>query len=429
MTTAANEYDIGKETTMSDPASRPLEGVRVLDLTVALAGPYGSLLLGGLGAEVIRIESPGGGDIARTNPPFVGSQGINFGAQADDEVSLSILNRARNKKSVTLDLKSERGRELFFELAKQSDVLLENMSEGATARLGVDYDSVKRVNPKLVYASIKALGEPSPFPGLKGMDIIVQALSGIMDVTGFADGPPTRFGLPIADMVAPLYAVNGILAALIHRGRTGEGQLVKVSMLDCLASWMAEEHFDVYAQAGYATRTGNCHDRLVPFGVYPTRDGHVAIAAFHPEWMKGLLDALEQPHLIDDPRFAKRGPRQKHAAELNAIIERWTRGLSSDELVHELLDKRSVPAARVRNAREVLHDPQLHENGAIMELEHPALGRVGAVGMGLPIRFSKSHAQFDEPASALGASNEQIYGDLLKLSKEDIDGLRAQGVI
>jgi crotonobetainyl-CoA:carnitine CoA-transferase CaiB-like acyl-CoA transferase len=303
------------------------------------------------------------------------------------------------------------------------------MSEGATARLGVDYEGVKQANPNIVYASIKALGEPSAFPGLKGMDIIVQALSGIMEVTGFADGPPTRFGLPIADMVAPLYAVNGILAALIYRGRTGEGQLVKVSMLDCLASWVAEEHFDVFARQGYATRTGNFQDRLVPFGVYPSKDGHVAIAAFHPEWMKGLLDALEQPRLIDDPRFATRGPRQKHAGEFNAIIERWTRGLTSDEIVHELLDKRSVPAARVRGPQEVLHDPQLHRNGAVMELEHPCLGRIGAVGMGLPIRFSKSHAQFDQPASELGAANEQVYGELLKLSKQEIEALRAKGVI
>jgi crotonobetainyl-CoA:carnitine CoA-transferase CaiB-like acyl-CoA transferase len=414
---------------MTNQVVRPLEGIRVLDLTVALAGPYASMMLGGLGAEVIRIEAPGGGDIARTNPPFVGGNGINFGAQADGEVSLSILNRARNKKSITLDLKSERGRELFLQLVEQADVLVENMSEGATARLGVDYDSVKLRNPKLIYASIKALGEPSAFPGLKGMDIIVQALSGIMEVTGFADGPPTRFGLPIADLVAPQYAVNGILAALIYRGRTGEGQLVKVSMLDCLASWVAEEHFDVFGKAGYAARTGNFQDRLVPFGVYPSKDGHVAIAAFHPDWLRGLLDALDQSHLIEDPRFSSRGPRLKHASEMNSIIEAWTRQRASDEIVLELLEKRGVPSARVRGPNEVLHDPRLHESGAVMNLTHPTLGPIEAVGMGLPIQFSNSTAQFDVPATELGAANEQIYGDLLKLSKQDIDALRSSGVI
>jgi len=248
-------------------ATKPLDGIRVLDLTVALAGPYGSLLLGGLGAEIIRVESPGGGDIARNNPPYVGGEGIHFGVRHDDEVSLSILNRARNKKSITLDLKSEQGRALFMKLAKECDVLIENASEGATARLGVDYDSVRQANPKIIYASIKAFGEPSPYPRLKGMDIIVQALSGIMDVTGFAEGPPVRCGLPIADMVAPLFAVNGILSALIHRGRTGEGQRVQVSMLDCLASLVAEEHFDDYLVRGYPKRWGNFMERLTPFGV------------------------------------------------------------------------------------------------------------------------------------------------------------------
>lgn len=414
---------------MRSHSTRPLEGIRVLDLTVALAGPYGSMLLGGMGAEVIRIEAPGGGDIARTNPPFVGRRGIHFGLRAEDEVSLSILNRSRNKKSITLDLKSERGREMFLRLTEHADIVIENMSEGTVVRLGVGYDSVRRVNPAIVYASVSAFGEPSPFPGLKGMDIIVQALSGLMEVTGFADGPPIRCGLPIADLVAPLFAVNGILAALIYRARTGEGQHIKVSMLDCLASFVAEEHFDVANKEGYAMRSGNFHDRLAPFGVYRTTDGHVAIAAFHPDWLKSLLDAIGRPQLMVDPRFSGRGPRMRHAGELNAIIETWTSRLSSDEVVHELLEKRGVPSARVRSPLEVLRDSHLHQSGAIVNLQHPELGSIGAVGMGLPIRFSKSEAQFDEPASQLGAANEQVYGELLHLSKDEIAELYASGII
>jgi crotonobetainyl-CoA:carnitine CoA-transferase CaiB-like acyl-CoA transferase len=414
---------------MPKQSSRPLEGVRVLDLTVALAGPYGSLLLGGLGAEVIRVESPGGGDIARTNPPFVGPRGFNFDAKAPDEVSLTVLNRARNKKSITLDLKSARGREIFIDLAKQSDVIIENLSEGATARLRLDYENIKQSNPAIIYASIKALGEPSPYPGLKGMDIIVQALSGIMEVTGFADGPPLRCGLPVSDLVAPMYAVTGILSALIQRGRTGEGQHIQVSMLDCLASWLAEEHFDVFSEAGYPVRSGNFQDRLVPFGVYSTSDGHVAIAGFNPDWMKGLLDALGQPHLLHDPRFSSRGPRMKNAAELNAIIEEWTRQRTSQQVEYELLNKRSVPCARVRPPSEVLSDPHLHRSGAIVDLRDPRGHEVGAVGMGLPIQFSNSTADFNQPASELGAANEEIYGELLKLSPQQIGELRAAGII
>ncbi|MFS1286875.1 CaiB/BaiF CoA transferase family protein [Pseudomonas piscis] len=409
--------------------TRPLEGIRVLDLTVALSGPYASLLLGGMGAEVIRIESPGGSDIARSNPPFLGSDGLNFGAPGEDEISLSILNRARNKKSITLDLKNEQGKALFMQLVQKADVILENFSEGVTAKLGVDYDGVRAHNPNIIYASIKAMGEPSAYPGLKGMDIIVQALSGIMEVTGFADGPPTRCGLPIADMVAPMYAVNGILAALIHRGRSGVGQHVQVSMLDCLASWVAEEHFDVMGQAGYPMRSGNFHDRLAPFGVYRTLDGHIAIVAFHPEWMRGLLDALGQAELIEDPRFAHRGPRMRHATELNGIIEAWTSQRSSAEAIEELGRKRGVPVAPVRTPQQMLDDHRLHERGAILELSHPHSGPTGAVGMGLPIQFSVTPSQFDQPAMALGAANEDIYSRLLGLSAEQINRLREQGIV
>jgi crotonobetainyl-CoA:carnitine CoA-transferase CaiB-like acyl-CoA transferase len=409
--------------------TKPLEGVRVLDLTVALSGPYGSLLLGGLGAEVIHVEAPGGGDIARNNPPYVGKEGIHFGNRHGDEVSLTILNRARNKKSITLDLKSEQGRALFMDLVKECDVVIENASEGVTARLGVDYESVRKANPKIIYASIKAFGEPSPYPNLKGMDIIVQALSGIMDVTGFADGPPTRSGLPMADLIAPLYAVNGILAALIHCGRTGEGQLVQVSMLDCLSSMVAEEHFDVFIKEGYPKRSGNFHDRLVPFGVYPTRDGFVAMVAFQPDWFLSLMEAVGKPEIAKDPRYATRGPRMKHAAMLNAMIEEWTQQRSTEEVIHELQVKRGVPAAPVRSPLEVLKDPVLQERGAVVRLEHPGLADVDAMGMGLPIKFSKTPVQFDQPAQELGASNDEIYRGLLRLPDDRLQELRDQGVI
>jgi crotonobetainyl-CoA:carnitine CoA-transferase CaiB-like acyl-CoA transferase len=417
------------ETKMERSCSRPLDGIRVLDLTVALAGPYGALMLGGLGAEVIHIEPPQGGDVARTNPPFVSRRGVNLGVKADDEVSLTIINRGRNKKSVTLDLKSEKGRELFFKMARDADVVIENMSEGVANRLGVGYEHVKRVNPKIVYGSISAFGEPSSWPGLKGMDIIVQALSGLMGVTGFSDGPPVRVGLPIADMITPLYAVNGILAALIHRGRSGEGQHIKVSMLDCMASMLAEEHFDIAEQAGQPVRTGNSHDRLVPFGVYPSKDGHVAMASFRPEWMIALVDAMGCPELLQDRRFSSRGPRMQNAKALNEIIEAWTRQHSTDDIVRELFEKRSVPVVSVRTPIEVLNDPRLHATGAVVKLSHPNLGDVQAFGMGMPIQFSKTPCQFDVPAQALGAANEQVFCELLGLSRKELDDLHASGVV
>lgn len=414
---------------MKSSLARPLQGIRVLDLTVALAGPYGSLLLGGLGAEVIRVEAPGGSDIARSNPPFVDANGIHFRAAGEDDVALCLLNRGRNKKSITLDLKRPEGLALLHRLVEQVDVVIENMSEGTAARLGVGYADLRKFNPRIVYGSITAFGDPSVYPGLKGMDIIVQALSGLMEVTGFSDGPPTRVGLPFADLLAPLYAVNGILAALIHRGRTGEGQHVEVSMLDCLASLIAEEHFDIYDRAGYALRTGNYHDRLVPFGVYQANDGYVAIAAMMPEWFRGLMEAIGQAQLVDDPRYATRGPRMQHAAMLNALIEDWTRARSSAEILAELAERRRIPCAPVRTPRQVLGDDELRKRGAVVDLEHPVHGATGAAGMGLPIQFSACHAQFDHPTEPLGASNGEVFGEWLNLSDAEQQALRAKGVI
>ena len=303
------------------------------------------------------------------------------------------------------------------------------MSEGTAKRLGVGYDDVSRVNPRIVYATVSAFGEPSIYPGLKGMDIIVQALSGLMEVTGFSDGPPTRVGIPVADMVTPLYAVNGVLAALIQRGRTGEGQHVQVAMLDCLASMVAEEHFDISAQFGAAMRSGNSHDRLVPFGVYPCTDGFVSIVAFRPEWMKGLLDAMGRPELLADPRFATRGPRMQHAAVLNEMIEKWTATQPTKHLVDALFHQRGVPTVVVRTPVDVLNDPALHERGAVMQLVHPAMGNAKAVGMGNPIQFSKANAQFDIAAQSLGEANQDIYSGLLKMSAGEIAELMSSGVI
>jgi crotonobetainyl-CoA:carnitine CoA-transferase CaiB-like acyl-CoA transferase len=220
-----------------------------------------------------------------------------------------------------------------------------------------------------------------------------------------------------------------VMAALIQRGRTGEGQHVQVSMLDCLVSMVAEEHFDIPAEDGAPMRTGNSHDRLVPFGTYACSDGFVAICAFRPEWMKPLLEVMGRPELLDDPRFSSRGPRMKNATALNELIEAWTRTRTTNNVRRALFEERGVPVVRVRTPKEVLDDPVLHERGAVMKLEHPLMGNVRAVGMGNPIRFSKAHAQFDQPAQDIGEANKDIYGGLLKMSSREIDDLRSTGVI
>lgn len=414
---------------MSLPVTRPLQGFRVLDLTIALAGPYGALMLAGMGAEVIHIEAPQSRDTARNNPPFFGPRGWNHGAPMPDEVSLSVIDRGRNKQSVTLNLKTDQGRSMFMDLVRVSDVVLENLSAGTTKRLGVDWTSVQAVNPRIVYGSITGFGDNPAFEGLKGSDILIQALSGWMHVTGDAEGPPTRIGVPLADLVTPLYAVNGILAALIQRGRTGQGQHVQVAMLDCLVAMLAAEHFDVTAQLGGSLRTGNSFDRLIPFGVYPCQDGHIAMAAHQADKFAALAQAMQHPELMQNPQYLDLGFRHQHAASINRWIEAWTRPQTTAQVLECLSSRCQIPAAVVRSPQQVLADPYMRSTGVISPLPVAAVAGLQPMGLGNPVQFSQAHASFDQPAHALGADNANVYGELLALSADQLQTLQSQGVI
>jgi formyl-CoA transferase len=408
----------------------PLGDLLVLDLTVALAGPFCTLILGGLGAEVIKIESPGGGDIGRGNPPFVGRGGVHFGTPAADDMSLYMLNRARNKKSVTLDLKSERGRELFFELVERADVVVENFSTGTADRLGVGYADARERNPAIVYCSISGVGAPSPFADVKAMDVIIQALSGLMGATGERGGPPLRTGVPMGDLVGPLYAVGGILAALWQRQRTGRGDHVEIALLDGLVSLVAEEHFDVLSRHGFDLRTGNHFERLAPFGAYAVTDGHVAIAAVTDAWFAALADAMGRPDLVADERFATRGARTANAGALNALVEEWTARHTQAEVIDELYRRRHVPAVPVRDPLEMVQDASLRERGAVLALTHPTIEDIEpAYGSGMPLRFARSSTGYDRPAPMLGQHNDEVYGELLGLDGDALGALRDAGVI
>lgn len=408
----------------------PLSDIRVLDLTGALAGPFATLILAGLGAEVLKVEMPGGGDIARSNPPYLGRDGLHFDSPKADDISLSILNRSRNKKSLTIDLKQDAGRRLFLELAAQSDVVVQNLSDGAVDRLGVGYEAVHEVNPKAIYCSLSGLGQDSPMPGLKSMDILIQSLSGIMEVTGFPEGPPVRVGVPIGDMIGPLYAVSGILAALWERQKTGRGQHVDVSLLDSLVSLVSVEHFDVLEGSGFPSRSGNLHSRLAPFGAFQAKDGYVAIAAPTDEWARELFGAMGHSHLAEDPRFSHRGSRARNADALHALIGAWVASLTTDEVVDELFEKRRVPTVRVRRPEEVMADPALRAREALVPLHHPTLdAHAPLVGTGLPIRFTESRVGYHRPAPVLGADSADVLSELLGLSVTELEQLAADGVI
>jgi crotonobetainyl-CoA:carnitine CoA-transferase CaiB-like acyl-CoA transferase len=410
---------------------RPLEGVTVLDLTIALAGPYATLLLAGLGARVIKLENPLIGDPARNNAPYLGRNGATLVRQADDDISVSALNRMRNKLGITLNLKHPEARSVFADLVRQSHVIFENFSRGTLDRLGVGYSFVRETNPRAVYCALTGFGsdgEPSPGTG-KAMDTIIQALCGSMQTSGAPTDPPVRAGVPFADMITPLFAVIGVLAALRMAEKTGEGQFVDVSMLGAMTSLVAGEPFDVLERLGVPTRTGQTVPRLAPFGIYPALDGFIAICAPTDLFANGLFEAMKQPELMRDARFATRDLRVKHVTEIDALVEAWTRHQSIAELITRL-DATGVPSAEVRDPRSAVRDPRVVLREETMPLVHPKYGATDDVyGTGLPIRFSAAKTGYEHPAPEMGEHNDYVYGELVGYSRSRIQELRDDGVI
>lgn len=408
---------------------KPLEDITVLDLTVALAGPFATFLLAGLGALVIKVENPSGGDTCRENAPYLGADGASLVRRSASDVSVSAINRLRNKLGITLNLKHPEARAVFADLVKKSDVLVENYSRGTLDRLGVGYRWLREVNPKLVYCSITGYGSNDDASPAKAMDTIIQAQSGMMYTSGEPDDPPVRIGIPVADLCAPMFGVIGVLAAIHQAQRTGLGQHIDVSMLGALTTMVSVEPFDLLERCGIPQRTGQTLPRLAPFGIYPTRDGHIAICAPTEAMSRSFFEAAGRPELADDERFATRNARVKNFQELNAFIERFTRSLTSSEAVARL-ERAGTPAAEVRTPFAATRDPRVIRRGETVPLQHPQYGAVEDVyGMGLPMTFSGSSVGFDQPPPELGEHNDQVYGRFLGYSSERIAALKAQKVI
>jgi CoA:oxalate CoA-transferase len=414
---------------MNAAQQRPLEGITVLDLTTALAGPYATLMLAGLGARVIKIENPSNPDTMRNNAPYLGRDGVTLQKTHDDDMSLSLLERGRNKLGVTLNLKTDEGKALFLDLARHADAIVENFSAGTADRLGIGYSDVAKVNPKLVYTSISGFGADELGGQNRAMDTIVQALSGLMMTSGNVGEAPVRVGIPIGDLSAPLYATIGTLAALMQAQRTGEGQHVDVSLLGALTSVVACEQSDLMERIGRSTRTGNTLTRLAPFGVFAAADGHVAICAPTDKFSASLFDAMGQPELGADERFRTRDQRVRHADELHRMVEAWTSTVTTAAVVGTLSEL-GVPCGEVRTPSEAVRDPRILRRGETTRLEHPAYGATDDVVVtGLPIRMSRAQTGFDRPAPHLGEHNRMVYADLLGLTDEQLLDLTERRVI
>jgi CoA:oxalate CoA-transferase len=414
---------------MEQTPGKPLDGITVLDLTVALAGPFATLILAGLGAKVIKVENPAGGDSCRTNAPYLGAHGPKLVRECEDDVSVSAINRLRNKLGVTLNLKHRDSHAVYADLVKKSDIVVENSSRGTMDRLGVGYTFAREVNPRVIYCSITGYGSTPDASPAKAMDAIVQALSGTMMTSGGPGDPPIRVGLPIGDLTAPLFGVIGILAALHQAQRTGLGQHIDVSMLGALTMMVAVETFDLLERCGIPQRTGLTVPRLAPFGLYRTKDGYISICAPQETFARSLFEAMGRADLIADPRFSTRDARVENVRALDAIIGDFTSRYTNAEAV-SILERAGVPSAEVRNPDEAVRDPRVLARGETVRLEHPKFGAIDEVyGMGIPIKFSGATAGFDRPAPALGEHNEAVYSGMLGYSKEHLEHLKFSGVI
>ena len=375
----------------------PLDGLKVLDLTRVLAGPYCAMMLGDMGAEVIKIEEPIHGDDTRAWAPH------------RDGWSTFFLGLNRSKKSLAIDLKSEEGAGILRRLVAETDVLIENFRPGSLAKLGFSYTDAAEINPRLVYCSITGYGQTGPRKDLPGYDAVIQGECGLMDVTGSPDGPPTRVGVAITDYLAGLYAMNGILLALRDRDRSGLGQHVDIGLLDAMTSALALPAL-MYFNTGKAPgREGNQHHSLTPYEALEVADGLVILAVGNQRLWSRFCDAIEASELEHDPRFATNTDRMRHRDELTAELHQRLGGLTR-AVVIEKLRGRHVPCGQVNSVREALGDPQLLARQMVVDIPRAELGTVRVLGN--PIKLSRTPAVIDRPPPGLGEHNDEILGRL-----------------
>ena len=394
-----------------------LDGVRVLDLSRMLAGPYGSMLLADLGAEVIKIEEPRGGDPMRLmGPPFLGP----------DRESAYFLSINRNKKSVALDLETPEGREVFHDLCRVSDVVWENFRPGVMARLGCAPETLRQLNPRLVVCSISAFGQEGPYREWPAFDLALQAMGGAMSLTGEAGRPPARMGLPMGDLAGGMFGALAVASALFRRAQTGEGAHFDLSLLDCQVSLLTYVAQYFWADGRVPGRVGSGHASVVPYQAFPTRDGHVVVAVFAEKFWAGFCRAIERPDLAADPRLDSNAKRVECREELIPVLEAIFPGRSTTEWLARL-QREGVPAAPINTVDRVVRDPQVLLREMVVDLEHPTLGTLSTLGT--PVKAAGAPAFHPLPPPALGEHTEPILRELLGYPSERIDTLRRRRVV
>jgi len=392
----------------------PLQGIRIIDLSMMLAGPSGSMLMGDLGAEILKIE-PLDGDETRVAPPYY------YG-----ENSAYFWSINRNKKSVVLNLKSPEGREVFYDLVKKADVVYDNYRPGVLERLQVDYEHLQRYNPQIICCSISTFGYTGPYRDRPGYDLIVQAMSGGMSITGEPGGSPVRAGIPLGDLVGGLLAVHGILAAYIHRQKTGQGQRLEVSLLDgqvYLLTYIAQYYFHSGKIPG---PIGSGHQSLVPYQAFKTKDIQIVIVAHQDHHFQRLCRAMGKPEWAEDPRFATRNARLENKSLLIPMMESHLQTKSGDEWL-EAIHKAGVPAGPINTLDRVLSDPQVLTREMIVETEGPAKEKIKTIGN--PLKMEKTPANTFTRPPQLGEHTREVLMNILGYSSEQIQSLSKIGAV
>lgn len=381
-----------------------LDGVRVLDMTRVLAGPYCGMMLADMGAEVIKIELPGRGDDSRKNGPFVNGESAYY------------MNLNRNKRGMTLNLKSEEGKRIFKELVKQSDIVLENYRPGVMKRLGLDYEELKKINPAIVYGAVSGFGQYGPYSSRPGYDILGQAMSGLMSTSGWPGGAPTRTGTAMSDVLGGVSCCIGVLAAYINRLKTGEGEMVDVSLVDATVSSLEIINMIYLCTGRIPSRIGNRYEAIYPYDSFQAKDGMVIIACGNDKLYNSLKGVLQIPEM-EDEMFASNADRVKNHAPLKEIVERWTCEREIDDIVETLLAA-GIPSGPINTIDRVTRDP--HIAGAremFVDLEHPVAGPMKLTGN--QIKLTNHPVQIDRPAPTLGQHTEEILAEKLGMSHEE----------
>ena len=394
--------------------SLPLEGVKVLDLTQIMAGPYCTMTLADMGADVVKVEKPNGGDdTRRMGPPFIEGE------------SAAFLGINRNKRSVVVDMKAERGRKIVRDMARESDVLVQNFRPGALERMGLGYEQVRELNPAIVYCTISGFGATGPYARRGGFDLVTQGMSGLMSVTGHPDSPPTKVGVPICDLNAGMFAAIGILTAYVHRLRTGQGQHVDTSLFEAGIAYTFWESAMYFATGETPGPKGSAHRLTAPYQAFATADGHVNVGAANQANWERLCAAVGRAELLTDARFVEPKDRMNNLDELTATLgETFARDTSQNWL--EKLDAAGVPAGPIYDLEQVYQDPQARAREMEVETEHPVAGRISNIG--IPIKLSDTPGAFRRPAPTLGQHTDEILGGM-GVSEDGIADLRAEGVV